>query len=193
MKMVTLEGSLINVDDALISGFKDCIRCEVLSQGDSGYDKSRVRTITVDDVVKTVNFARDNNILLAVKGGGHSVAGKCLSPGGITIDLRLMNGVYVDPESRIARVGGGTLLGEMDKPTQAYGLATQGGIVSDTGVACLTLGAGFGWIRAKYGLSIDNLLSVNIVTSDGQYRHASESENEDLFGQFAEEAGILAS
>jgi len=207
MKMVTLEGSLINVDDALISGFKDCIRCEVLSQGDSGYDESRViyngmfdikpalivRTITVDDVVKTVNFARDNNILLAVKGGGHSVAGKCLSPGGITIDLRLMNGVYVDPESRIARVGGGTLLGEMDKPTQAYGLATPGGIVSDTGVAGLTLGAGFGWIRAKYGLSIDNLLSVNIVTSDGQYRHASESENEDLFGQFAEEAEILAS
>ena len=195
MKLVTLEGAETFIDDPLISGFKDSVQCEVLSQGESGYNESRViyngmfdikpalivRTITVDDVVKTVNFARDNNILLAVKGGGHSVAGKCLSPGGITIDLRLMNGVYVDPGARIARVGGGTLLGEMDKATQAYGLAAPSGIVSDTGVAGLTLGCGFGWLRGKYGFSIDNLLSVNIVTADGQFRHASASENEDLF------------
>jgi len=195
MKMATLEGSRKTVEDTIITAFKNSIQGEVLSEGEPGYDESRViyngmfdikpalivRTITVDDVVKTVNFARDNNILLAVKGGGHSVAGKCLSEGGITIDLRLMNGVYVDPEAKVARVGGGTLLGEMDKVTQAYGLAAPAGIVSDTGVAGLTLGAGFGWLRGKYGFSIDNLLSVDIVTADGQFRHASESENEDLF------------
>ncbi|GJM15368.1 MAG: FAD-linked oxidase [Thermodesulfobacteriota bacterium] len=195
MKMATLEGSRKTIDDALIKAFKNSIQCEVLSEGESDYDEARViyngmfnikpalivRTITVDDVVKTVNFARDNNILLAVKGGGHSVAGKCLSEGGITIDLRPMNDVQVDPEARTARVGGGTLLGEMDKATQEYGLAAPGGIVSDTGVAGLTLGAGFGWLRGKYGFSIDNLLSVDIVTADGQFRHASVSENEDLF------------
>jgi len=195
MKMATLEGSRKTVDDALIKAFKNSIQGEVLSEGDPGYDQARViyngmfdikpalivRTITVDDVIKTVNFARNNNILLAVKGGGHSVAGKCLCEGGITIDLRPLNEVHVDPDARIARVGGGTLLGEMDKATQEYGLAAPAGIVSDTGVAGLTLGAGFGWLRAKYGFSIDNLLSVDIVTADGQFLHASESENEDLF------------
>ena len=195
MKMVTLEGDETFIEDVLITAFKNNIQGEVLRDGEPGYDESRViynamfdikpalivRTITIDDVVKTVNFSRDNNILLAVKGGGHSVAGKCLCEGGITIDLRLMNGVYVDPEAKVARVGGGTLLGEMDRATQEYGLAAPAGIVSDTGVSGLTLGAGFGWLRAKYGLSIDNLLSVEIVTADGQFRHASESENKDLF------------
>ncbi len=195
MKMVTLEGAETFIEDVLITAFKNNIQGEVLSDGESGYDESRViyngmfdikpalivRAITVDDVVKTVNFSRDNNILLAVKGGGHSVAGKCLCEGGITIDLRLMNGVYVDPQAKVARVGGGTLLGEMDRATQEYGLAAPAGIVSDTGVSGLTLGAGFGWLRAKFGLSIDNLLSVEIVTADGQFRHASESENKDLF------------
>lgn len=195
MKMVTLEGSNTNIDDALINNFRDSIVGEVLSDGDPGYDEVRVifngmfdlkpalivRPVSVNDVIKTVNFARSNNILLAVKGGGHSVAGKCLCEGGIMIDLRPMNDVTVDSASMTASVGGGTLLGEMDRATQAHGLAVPAGIVSDTGVAGLTLGGGFGWIRGKYGLSIDNLLSVDIVTADGEYLKASTSENEDLF------------
>ena len=195
MKMITLEGSEVNIDDAKINSLKEDIHGEVLSPGDSEYDQARViynglfdkkpalivQPVSVNDVVKTVNFARENNILLAVKGGGHSVAGKCICEGGIMIDLRLMNEVTVDPAAMTASVGGGALLGDMDRATQAHGLAAPAGIVSDTGVAGLTLGGGFGWIRAKYGLSLDNLLSVDIVTADGEYLKASNSENEDLF------------
>ena len=195
MKTVTLQGSEKDIDNGLISNFRDSIAGQSLSDGDPGYDEARVifngmfdlkpaiivRPVSVNDVIKTVNFARDNNILLAVKGGGHSVAGKCLCEGGITLDMRPMNEVIVDPASMTASVGAGTLLGELDTATQAHGLAVPAGIVSDTGVAGLTLGGGFGWLKGKYGLSIDNLLSVDIVTADGEYLKASQSENEDLF------------
>ncbi len=195
MKMVTLEGSEKDIGNTQISNFRDSIAGEALLDGDPGYDEARVifngmfdikpaiivRPVSVNDVIKTVNFARSNNILLAVKGGGHSVAGKCLCEGGITLDMRPMNEVIVDPASMTASVGPGTLLGELDSATQAHGLAVPAGIVSDTGVAGLTLGGGFGWLKGKYGLSIDNLQSVDIVTADGEYLKASQSENEDLF------------
>ncbi|MEM7009769.1 MAG: FAD-binding oxidoreductase, partial [Thermodesulfobacteriota bacterium] len=195
MKMISLDGENIEVQNTVIELFKKSITGSVLSSNDPGYDGARVifngmfdikpalivQTQTVEDVINCVNFARDHKILLSIRGGGHSAAGKALCEGGITIDLRKMNDVVVDAQNFTAHVGGGALLGDMDRATQQYGLSAPAGIVSDTGVAGLTLGAGFGWIRSKYGLSIDNLLSVDIVTADGQLVHASESENEDLF------------
>src|SRR5690606_22164982 len=116
------------------------------------------------------------NLVVAVRGGGHNVAGSAVCDDGLVIDLSLMKGIEVDPENRIARAEGGVTWGELDRATQVYGLATPGGVVSDTGIAGLTLGGGLGWLRRKYGLSVDNLLSVDIVTADGRLLKASESE-----------------
>jgi len=133
------------------------------------------------DVVHAVNFARDNDILLSIRGGGHNIAGNAVCDGGIMIDLSLMKGVEVDPVGMTARVDGGATLGDVDAATQAHGLAIPLGINSTTGVAGLTLGGGFGWMSRKHGLSIDNLLSVDVVTASGQLLRASETENADLF------------
>ena len=174
---------------------KSRLRGELLCPGDDSYEEARiihngminkrpaliVRCTGAADVIDAVNFASDNNLLVAVRGGGHSVAGSCICNGGIMIDLSLLRGVQVDPTARIARVQGGATLGDLDRETQAFGLAAPVGTVSTTGVAGLTLGGGFGWLRAKHGLTIDNLLSVDIVTANGQFRRASESENSDLF------------
>jgi hypothetical protein len=139
------------------------------------------RCTGVADVIDTVNFARTHNLLLAVRGGGHNVAGSASCDGGVMLDLSLMNGVRVDPEARIAYAQGGATWGDVDRDTQAFGLATPGGVVSTTGIAGLTLGGGLGWLRRKHGLSIDNLLSVDIVTANGQFHTASETKNADLF------------
>lgn len=195
MNFTSLDGVPVDIDESVIEGFTKSLSGKALFQGDPAYDEARVifnglfdikpavivQPHSANDVIKTVNFARENSILLAVKGGGHSVAGKCLAEGSITLDMRPMNEVLVDAPSMTASVGPGTLLGEMDSATQEHGLAVPAGIVSDTGVAGLTLGGGFGWIKGKYGLSIDNLLSVDIVTAHGEHVKASQSENEDLF------------
>jgi FAD/FMN-containing dehydrogenase len=128
-----------------------------------------------------VNFARGQGLLLSIKGGGHNVAGNAVNDGGLVIDLSGMRGVQVDPEARTVRVQGGATWGDLDRETQLFGLAVPGGVVSTTGVAGLTLHGGVGHLRRKYGLSIDNLLSVDIVTADGVLRRASPTENEDLF------------
>jgi FAD/FMN-containing dehydrogenase len=133
------------------------------------------------DVIHAVNFARTNNLLVSVRGGGHNAAGNAVCDGGIVIDLSQMKGVQVDPERRTARVQGGVTWGELDHETQVFGLATPGGVVSTTGVAGLTLGGGLGWLRRKYGLSCDNLLSADVVTADGRLLTASATENPDLF------------
>jgi FAD/FMN-containing dehydrogenase len=133
------------------------------------------------DVVDAVNFARDNGLLVAVRGGGHSVAGLSSINEGMLIDLSGMRGVQVDPERRVAHVQGGAVLGDMDRETQAFGLATPGGRVSDTGVAGLTLGGGIGWLNNRYGLASDNLLEAQVVGADGQVRTASADVNPDLF------------
>ncbi|MFN2615950.1 MAG: FAD-binding oxidoreductase [Thermoleophilaceae bacterium] len=133
------------------------------------------------DVVDAVNFAREQGLLVAVRGGGHSIAGLSSIGGGMLIDLAPMRGVQVDPEQRIARVQGGALWGDVDRETQAFGLVAPGGVVSDTGVAGLTLGGGYGWVRRKYGLSCDHVVEAQVVCADGEIRTASADSNPDLY------------
>ena len=163
--------------------------------GDPGYDEARtiwnamidrrpaaiVRATAAEDVVAAVNFARDNGLLLAVRGGGHNIAGHAVCDDGLMLDLSLMKSIQVDAAARTARVAPGATLGELDQATQAHGLALPVGINSTTGVAGLTLGGGFGWLSRKFGLTIDNLKSVEIVTADGNRRRASESDDPELF------------
>jgi FAD/FMN-containing dehydrogenase len=133
------------------------------------------------DVAAAVRFAREHDLEIAVRGGGHNVAGTAVCDDGIVIDLSAMRAVRVDPDSGTAQVQGGALWGDVDQQTQAHGLATTGGIVSHTGVAGLTLGGGIGWLMRKHGLTIDNLLAADVVTADGELLRASEDQHPDLF------------
>ncbi len=178
-----------------VQDFRACLRGELLCPGDEGYDAARkvfnamidrrpamiARCAGAADVVSAVNFARSYDLPVAVRGGGHSVAGKAVCDGGLMIDLSLMKGIRVDPARRSVRAQPGLRLGEFDRETQGFGLATTLGIVTDTGIAGLTLGGGIGWLNGKYGLACDNLVSVDVVTADGRLLTASESENADLF------------
>jgi FAD/FMN-containing dehydrogenase len=139
------------------------------------------RCVGPADVIAAVRFARDHDLEIAIRGGGHNVAGTAVCDGGIVIDLSAMRAVRIDPADRRAWVQGGALWGDVDHETQAYDLATTGGIVSHTGVAGLTLGGGVGWLMRKHGLTVDNLLAANIVTADGEVLRASEDEHPDLF------------
>jgi len=139
------------------------------------------RCAGVADVIQAVQFARTHQLLVSVRGGGHNVTGTAVCEGGLMIDLSQMRSVRVDPSRRTVRAEGGTKWIDFDHETQAFGLATTGGTCSDTGIAGLTLGGGIGWLGGKYGLASDNLLSVDIVTADGQFRTASATEHADLF------------
>jgi FAD/FMN-containing dehydrogenase len=183
------------VDPEALQAFAMQVRGATIGPGDAGYDDARkiwnglidrrptliVQCTGAADVVDAVNFAREHDLLLSIKGGGHNVAGNAMNDGGLVIDLSQMRGVHVDPVSRTVRVQGGATLGDMDRETQLFGLAVPAGVVSTTGVAGLTLHGGAGHLRRKYGLSIDNLVSVDIVTADGALRRASPTENPDLF------------
>jgi FAD/FMN-containing dehydrogenase len=140
-----------------------------------------VRCTGAADVIAAVGFARSNDLTIAVRGGGHSIAGFSTNDNGIVIDLSQMNGVHVDTDARRATVGGGAVWADVDHEAQAHGLATTGGLVSSTGVAGFTLGGGIGWLMRKYGLACDNLVGADVVTADGRLVHASERENADLF------------
>jgi FAD/FMN-containing dehydrogenase len=140
-----------------------------------------VRCAGAAGVMDAVAFAREHGLELAVRGGGHNVAGTAVNDGGLVIDLSPMRGVRVDPGARTARAGGGATWGDLDRETQAFGLAAPGGLVSTTGIAGLTLGGGLGWLRRSHGLSCDNLVSADVVTADAELRTVSESQEPDLF------------
>jgi FAD/FMN-containing dehydrogenase len=183
------------LEEGAVAAFQQRLRGQLIAPGDDGYDEARqvwnanidrrpgliCRPVGVGDVISAVNFARDHHLLVAVRGGAHNVAGTCVCDGGLVIDLSLMKGIRVDPIRRTVRAEGGVKWGEFDRETQAFGLATTGGTIADTGIAGLTLGGGHGWLGYKYGLACDNLVSVDIVTADGQFRIASDTEHPDLF------------
>lgn len=181
--------------EGIIDDFTARLHGHVVRPGDVHYDDARrVRNGLIDrcpglivrchgaaDVVEAVNFAREQNLLVSIRGGGHNVAGNAVNDDGIVIDLSEMRAVLVDPETRTARVQGGATWAEVDRETQLFGLATTGGQVSSTGVAGLTLHGGMGTLHRAFGLALDNLRSVEIVTADGKVRTATEHVNSDLF------------
>ena len=171
------------------------LRGELLLPGSVDYDTGRriwngaidrrpaaiARCAGVADVAAAVRYARERDLLVAVRSGGHGVGGQALCDGGLVIDLSPMRGIRVDRAARTARAETGVLWGELDRETQLFGLATVGGIVTHTGIAGLTLGGGIGWLMRKYGATVDNLLSVDVMTADGELVTASEDHNPDLF------------
>ena len=187
------KGILVGQDQ--IKRFQATFRGEVIQPTDFGYEKARkiwnasidkrpaiiARCTGVADVIAAVNFAQENQLLAAVRGGGHNVGGRALCDDGIVIDLSGMKGIHVNAKNRTARVQGGARLGDLDRETHIFGLGVPTGIISKTGIAGLALGGGVGWLVRKYGLTCDNVLSFDIVTADGTARVASANENQDLF------------
>jgi FAD/FMN-containing dehydrogenase len=194
-EVTTTTGDGNVLDESAAARLKARLRGELLLPDDETYDDTRrvwnglidhrpaliARCAGVGDVIEAITFARRYDVLVSVRGGGHNIAGKAVCTGGLMIDLSRMRSVVVDPLNRTARVEGGATLGELDGAAQKYGLATTAGVVTHTGVAGLTLGGGVGRLARKYGLACDNLLSVDLVTTDGQVVRTSATENPDLF------------
>jgi FAD/FMN-containing dehydrogenase len=184
-----------HIGDATIAEFTGGLRGTAVRPGDADYDAERsiwnaahdrypaviVRCAGVADVIRTVDFARSEGLPLAVRGGGHSIPGFSSVDGGIVLDLSLMKGVQVDPDRKRVTAQAGCLWSDLDLETQQFGLATTGGLVSTTGIAGFTTGGGIGWLMRKHGLTLDNLIGADVVTADGQFVHADENENAELF------------
>jgi FAD/FMN-containing dehydrogenase len=178
-----------------VDALRSRVRGALLAPGDAGFDEATrlwngmiektpglvVQPTGTADVVEAVSFAREHDLELSVRGGGHNIAGTALTDGGLTIDMSRLRGVVVDPEMRTATVQAGCLLGDVDRETQLHGLATPLGFISEVGVAGLTLGGGLGYLTRRFGWTVDNLLEVEVVTADGQARRASRDESPDLF------------
>ena len=190
-----IAGGTVPISQEAVVALRKRTRGVVLTGGDEGYDAARsvwnamidrrpgliVQCTGAADVQVAVDFARETGAVLAVRGGGHNIAGSAVCDGGVMIDLTPMKSVRVNPGARTARVQPGVTLGEFDREAQAFGLVTPTGINSTTGIAGLTLGGGFGWVSRKFGLTADNLISADVVTADGQLVRASEKDNPDLF------------
>jgi FAD/FMN-containing dehydrogenase len=190
----TRDGQATTVSDEAITALAEALRGRLVQPLDANYDDARavwngmvdrhpaliVQCAGVADVVTSVNFARERNLLVAVRGGGHNAAGNAVCDGGLVIDLSRMKGVRVDPLARTVRAEGGVTIGELDHESQAFGLAVPMGVVTETGIAGLTLAGGVGWLRRKYGLSCDNLISTDVVTANGELVTASSENNADL-------------
>jgi FAD/FMN-containing dehydrogenase len=186
---------MVSLTSEVIGNLKSKLRGTVLTPGDAGYDEARtVWNATIDrrpamivrcagtaDVIAAVGFARDNGILLSIRGGAHNIAGSAVCDDGLMIDLSAMRSVRVDPQAKRAYVEPGATLADFDHEAQVFGLATPLGINSTTGVGGLTLGGGFGWISRKFGTSSDNLVAAEIVTADGTWNRVSAEEHPDLF------------
>jgi FAD/FMN-containing dehydrogenase len=186
---------MTSVDQASIVELSARFSGVLLRPDQSGYDEvRRVHNGMIDrrpaliagclgnaDIVDAVKFARTHGLELAVRGGGHNVAGRAVCDDGLMLDMSLMKGIHVDPVRRTARAQGGVTWREFNRETQAHGLATTGGVISTTGIAGLTLGGGLGWLMAKHGLAMDNLVSAEVVTASGDILRASKDENADLF------------
>ena len=195
LQAVTTNGRETALDEAPIQEFAERLRGPLILPEHEAYDDARAlyngmidkhpcliaRCANVADVMASVTFAREHNLLLAVRGGGHNGPGHALCDGGLVVDLSQMRGVRVDPDARTAQVEGGATWGDVDHATHAFGLATVSGVISTTGVGGLTLGGGHGYLSRRYGLTIDNLLSADVVLADGSFVTASEDEHEDLF------------
>jgi hypothetical protein len=195
LRVTTIEGTNSIIEEAAVRDFAAGLRGPLLRPGDGGFDEARTvwngminrrpgliaRCRGVADVIAAVRFAREHQLLASVRGGGHNITGNAVCEGGLMIDLSPMKSVRVDPVHRTARAEAGLTWGEYNRETQAFGLASTGGVVSTTGIAGLTLGGGLGWLHGKHGLSCDNLLSADIVTAEGQFLTANAEEHPDLF------------
>jgi FAD/FMN-containing dehydrogenase len=195
MRATTLHEREIDLDPATLTALKARLKGQVLVAGDAGYDDSRsvwngmidrqpalvVRCLGVADVVAGVQFARERELLLCIKAGGHNIGGLAVADGALVLDLSPMRGVWVDAGRQVARAQGGCLLGDIDRETQLHGLATVLGFVSLTGASGLTLGGGFGYLTRRWGWTSDNVLGMDLVTHDGRLVHASDAEHPDLF------------
>ncbi len=195
MKARTIDGGEIDLAQDAVGALKLRVRGPVWLPGDAGYDESRalwnamidrrpaivVRCLGTTDVIECVRFAREKNLLVCIKGGGHNIAGLAAADGALMLDMSLMRGVWVDARARIARAQGGCVLGDVDRETQLHGLAAVLGFVSLTGVAGLTLGGGFGYLTRRHGWTADNVVGMDVVTADGRLVRASSDENTDLF------------
>jgi FAD/FMN-containing dehydrogenase len=191
----TLDVANKTISSDTVAALRSKLRGTVALPGEDGYEAARsiwnamidrrpglaVRCLGATDVINAVKLARDQNLLVSVRSGGHNIAGNAVCDGGLLIDLSLMKSVRVDPASRTARVEPGATLADFDKEAQGFALATPLGINSTTGVAGLTLGGGFGWTTRKFGLTVDNLISADVVTADAKLLRASDAENQDLF------------
>ncbi|MGE5175478.1 MAG: FAD-binding oxidoreductase, partial [Hyphomicrobiales bacterium] len=195
VQVLDANGTKKTIDESDLDALRGAMRGAVLRSGDSEYESARriwnamidrrpaciARCEGTADVMAAVSFARKHNLRVAVRGGGHNIAGNAVCDDGMLIDLSRMRSVRVDPATKRATVAGGALLGDVDHETQAFGLAVPVGINSTTGIAGLTLGGGFGWLSRRYGLTADNLLSADVVTAEGKLLRASAKENADLF------------
>lgn len=194
-KAINSQGKETTLSETALEELSTSFHGELLTANDQNYSEVReiwnkmhdkrpaliAQCSGVADVITSVNFARNNNLLVAVRGGGHNVAGNSMHDDGMVIDLSLMRTVLVNPQNKTAVVQGGATWAEVDRETQAFGLVCPGGVVSETGVGGLTLSGGLSWFRRKAGMSIDNLIGADVVLADGSFVHASDSENPDLF------------
>ena len=195
MRVRTLSSEELELPQDVVNGWKARLRGPVLTPADAGYEDSRTvwnsmidrrpamvaRCLGVADVIECVRFARENNLLVCVKGGGHNIAGLAVADGALMLDMSLMRGVWVDPHGRLARAQAGCVLGDVDRETQLHGLASVLGFISLTGIAGLTLGGGIGYLTRRWGWTSDNVAGIDIVTADGRLVRASSDENADLF------------
>ncbi len=195
MKAKTMEGREIDLQQATIDNLRMRLKGPIFVPGEVGYDESRtvwnamidrnpavvVRCLGVADVITCVQFAREHNLLICIKGGGHNIAGLATADGAMMLDMSLMHGVWVDTQRKVAHAQVGCLLGDVDRETQVHGLAAVLGFVSLTGITGLTTGGGFGYLTRRWGWASDNVVGMDVVTADARFVRASSEENEDLF------------